>query len=135
MTQLRGPVEFEIDGVRYEHTLLLATKGAEIASFILSAALPAIAEASDGGEDFEPAELLKVAGAVLVRDHDKLMRFCKDFAKSTVVVEDEKRIPLDRVFDFHFQGRFKSLGQFAFECAKANFSDFFDGRSGLGVRK
>lgn len=120
--EIRGPVEFEIDGVKYKHTPLIVEKAFPIVTYFASVLLPAIGAAtSDQGAFFS------ALGPALSKDDGKLLSICKTFSESTVVVDGDNEKKLNLVFNQHFSGKFFSLFQFAQKCIEVNFSDFIEG--------
>ena len=130
----RGPVRFTIEGVEYEHTILTTTKGARIASYVATTIAPLIADAYEDGSELDVPDLIRKAAVLLSRDTELLLSFCMEFARTTTVIEGDRKVPLDRTFETHFQGAYKRLGLYVYECAKVMLSDFFDMRGALGPR-
>lgn len=105
--------EKTIDGNTYAVTQLGAIRGSQVFVRLMKMVGPAfLGEKKDFAKAFEA-----------LREED-FKYLCDVFSERTFV--DGK--PLDKIFDFHFAGKYGAMFQWLFFCIETNFGDFLGAR-------
>jgi hypothetical protein len=119
-------VSKHLGSYEYRISQLPVDDGIDVGVCLLKTIGPALL-ALVGGESLASLDRAALGDALTKLSPADVKFLCKTFAEKTFVVLPDKKTPrLDHVWDTHFAGRYKTMGQWLVACVELNFPDFLD---------